>query len=389
VKESGLILSDFNSSSDIYIINTCTVTGNADKKSRHAIRQARKRNPKAKIIVTGCYPEVYPEKLNNLDEIDAFVGNEEKKNILKHLQGSEPRSHTSHLTSRTSSRIRANLMIENGCEEFCSYCIVPYARGKVTRKPVDQIVWEAGKLVDQGVKEIVLTGINLGAYGNELTEVLHKLYSFEKLLRIRLSSIEPLFITDELIGCIADLPKVCNHLHIPLQSGDDAILKAMNRRYSKKDFSKLTRKIRKRIPNVSLNTDIIVGFPGESEKAFKNTLKFVERAKFSRIHPFHFSPRPKTPAATMPDQIDPRIIKKRTEKAQSLRIKLMKDYAKRAKRRPQEVLVESRDKKTGLLEGLTESYIRVLFEGNSSLIGKLAKVKITDVSNEFVTGKLL
>jgi len=368
-RSDGHEVLDFGNQSDIYVINTCTVTSNADKKSRHAIRAARKRNPKAKIIVTGCLSEVRPEEIEKLGIADIIMKNREKE-CMPEFQN-------------PSHRIRANLMIENGCQEFCSYCIVPRARGKVIRKPADQIIGEAKSMVSSGAKELILTGINLGAYGSGLPDVIKQLSVIDGLLRIRLSSIEPQYISDELIDMIAETPKACKHLHIPLQSGDDGILKAMNRKYSAKDYAALINKIRKKIPPVSLNTDVIVGFPGEDEKAFGNTIKLLKKTRFSRIHAFHFSPRPGTPAADFPDKVDTKTIRKRIDKIHEVRIKLMKDFAGDAKKRPQEILVESPG------EGLTESYIRVLFEGPNDLIGRLVKVKITKVESEHANGKLL
>ncbi len=403
VLDKDFEITDFHLPSDIYVINTCTVTGNADKKSRHAIRQARRRNPKAKIIVTGCYVEVAPEEIARVGEADIIVRNRDKKDVLKYLKETRDERQEMRPAATPPPRIRTNLMIENGCEQFCSYCIVPYARGKIRSKPADEVLEEARKLVKEGVKEIVLTGINLGAYGTDkavnrkplienrttLPHIIKDLSKIEGLLRIRLSSLEPQFITEELINCTAETPKVCKHLHIPLQSSDDGILKAMNRGYCVKDYLNLIKLITKKIPKVSLNTDVIVGFPGEDEKAFANTLKLLKKIKFSRIHAFHFSARPGTGAANLPNQVSSKIIKNRIDKIQSLRTKLMRDFAKQAKRAPQEVLVESTDKSSGLLEGLTESYIRVLFEGENSLIGKLVAVKITDIEDEYVIGRLL
>jgi len=382
--ESGHEVADFAGMSDIYVINTCTVTSNADKKSRHAIRAARKRNPKAKIIVTGCMADVAAEDIKRLNCADVILKNSEKLRFGERIQalGSRPQALGSRPQAPAPLRVRANLMIENGCEEFCSYCIVPRARGKVIRRPEDQVIGEAKDLVSSGIREIVLTGINLGAYGSGLPRVLQRLSELDGLLRIRLSSIEPQFVTEELINCVAEAPKVCNHLHIPLQSGDDGILKAMNRKYVSKEYMNLIGRIKKKIPGISLNTDVIVGFPGESEKAFNNTLKLLKKIKFSRIHAFHFSPRPGTPAAEFPDQIDPKSVRKRIDRIHKLRIGLMRDFARNAKRKPQEILVESPG------EGLTESYVRVKFKGRSSLIGKLVKVKITKVEGEHVIGEL-
>ena len=381
----GLSVTDFSSPADIYIINTCTVTQLADKKSRKAIKLAKKRNPNAKIIVTGCYAEVLPEEIKKIDGVDLVIKNGNKKDILKDLgiKSAEQR------TQNTEYRVRENLMIEDGCEEFCNYCIVPYARGKVISKPAREALEEAKEMVRAGVKEIVLTGINLGAYGDKLPDLIDQLAKIENLLRIRLSSLEPMYITKELIEAIASTPKVMKHLHIPLQSGSNKVLKAMGRHYSTADYRKLIMAIRSKIPRIALNTDIIVGFPGEIENDLKDTVRFVQEIGFSRIHVFSFSVRPGTLAAEMQNKIELNKIRGRAEKMQALRIRLMRDFTKASMKDPEHVLVEGIDKRYGLLEGLTESYIRVFFKGSKNLIGKIAKVKIRDIRNEFVTGELI
>jgi len=361
-------------SADIYVINTCTVTRNADKKSRHAIRFAKKINPNAKVIATGCYVET---DIFDLKEVDVVLNNKDKTNIFKCLP--KIKSQASRLKS---PRIRANLMIENGCENFCSYCIVPFVRGKVTSKPLDQAISEAKQMVKDGVKEIILTGINLGEF-DSLPTLIDKLSKIDDLLRIRLSSIEPMYITDELIKAVKDDPKVCRHLHIPMQSGDDRILKAMNRSYTSKDFSGMAKKIKEQIKDIAITTDIIVGFPGEDEKAFKNTLKLVDMIQFSRIHIFSYSDRPGTAAFNFKNKLDPKTITRRYEKLEQLRDKYMLRFHRSFKKKPMEVLIEQKDRKTGLYEGLTSNYIRVFIRGNES-IGQLVDVKFESFQGENV-----
>jgi threonylcarbamoyladenosine tRNA methylthiotransferase MtaB len=391
-RERGFQVTDFRSPADVYIINTCTVTENADRKARNVIRLAKKRNPNAKVIVTGCYSEVYPKEIEKLGVADNIVRNCEKRNIISGLglaclparQGA-----WSLKQKNPASRVRENLMIEDGCEEFCKYCIVPFARGKVKTKPIDQVIQEAKSLVNSGAKEIVLTGINLGAYGAGLPALISKLAKIRSLQRLRLSSIEPMYITNDIIKAIMANPKVCRHLHIPMQSGSTKVLKAMGRRYTAEDYAKLIGKIKKDIPGVALNTDVIVGFLGETEKDFKSTVRSVKDLKFSRIHAFHFSARPGTAAAKMKDKVTMSTILKRADEMRRLRIKLMANYVKSLKVHPQEVLVESKDKKTGMLEGLTEGYIRIFFKGDKRLIGKLARVRITGLREEFCIGRMI
>ena len=360
---AGFDVVPFEERADIYVINTCTVTGNADKKSRNAIRMAKKKNRDSTVIATGCYVESGPPELFKISEADILLKNKDKAHILNYLPKINISFPVSHLPS---PRVRANLMIENGCENFCSYCIVPYVRGKITSKPFDQVIAEAKSMVEGGVKEIVLTGINLGEYRSNLpspishlASLIDELSKIDGLLRIRLSSIEPMYITDDLIKVVKENSKVCKHLHIPAQSGDDKILKAMNRNYTSKDLLNMARKIRKQIKDIAITTDIIVGFPGEDEKAFKNTCKLAEQARFSRIHIFSYSDRPGTAASKLPNKVEPKIIARRREKLGELRDKLMLKFHRSFIKKPVEVLIEHKDGKTGMYEGLTSNYIRV------------------------------
>jgi threonylcarbamoyladenosine tRNA methylthiotransferase MtaB len=301
-------------------------------------------------------------------------------------------------------------MIENGCDNFCSYCIVPFVRGKIKSKPFDQVIAEARSLAKAGVKEIILTGINLGEYGRmtndkfQMTnkipmtksqlifpELIEEISKIDGLLRIRLSSIEPMYITNALISVIKNNQKVCKHLHIPLQSGDDKILKAMNRNYTSKDFLNMIRKIRKQIKDIAVTTDIIVGFPGEDEKAFKNTCKLAEQSQFSRIHIFSYSDRPGTAASKLPNKIDPKTTAIRYVKLGELRDQYMLKFHRSFMKKPVEVLIEQRDKKTGMYEGLTGGFIRVFFAGDDmgdECLGRLITAKFKAFHGENVIASL-
>lgn len=410
VAASGFDVVPYPGPADVYVINTCTVTGNAEKKSRHIIRHSKKKNPNAKIIVTGCAVE---RAEFSVEEIDMIINNKDKINIIKYL-GDVRRemrdeklnaSPTSHLPSLC---VRANLMIEDGCENFCSYCIVPFVRGKIKSKPVDEIITEAKEMVEGGVREIVLTGINLGEYrsnspspissSHHLPSLINELSKIDSLLRIRLSSIEPMYITDELIDIVRKNPKVCKHFHIPLQSGDDGILKAMNRKYQAKDFLAMAKKIKEQIKDVAITTDIIVGFPGEDETAFKNTLKLVDMIKFSRIHIFPYSDRPGTEAQKLSHKINSNMIHMRHKRLDKLREKYMLEFHRSFKDQAMEVLIESKNRDTGICEGLTGNYIRVLLTASSRAngvsresadkgdesIGSIISVKFRDFQGENV-----
>lgn len=344
-------LVDFDTKADIYIINTCTVTVDADRTSRRLIRKAYKQNPKARVIIAGCFAKL------NTSELKQTWPNIEILATDYRLQPADP-----------SPQVRTNLMIQDGCDNFCTYCIVPYARGPISSKPVDQVLSEAKELVRAGAKEIVLTGINLGTYQNDLGSLIPKVAAIDGLLRLRLSSIEPMYLTKDLIDTMARTPKVSHHLHVPLQSGDDAILKKMNRNYTVQEYEVLAKHAREQMPDCAITTDIIVGFPGEGAKEFQNTLDLVNRIRFSRIHIFSYSKRPGTPAADYPDQVDPAVKKERNKKLHQLRDKHMKEFAQRCLNEEVEILVENER------EALTDNYIKVKGSFQRRDVGRLVKV---------------
>lgn len=349
----------FNEFAHEYLINTCTVTHDADRKSRQAIRRAIRQNPKAKIFAAGCYAKLKGKELKAVfPQIEIILPDFLSPNPINHCR-----------------RVRANLMIENGCENFCSYCIVPYARGRVSIKPAETVLAQARQMVKNGVKEIVLTGINLGAYGKGLSPLLSELSMIEGLMRIRLSSIEPMYATKELVETIAGNKKACHHLHIPLQSGDDQILKAMNRTYSIESYLNIVRMIRETIPDCGISTDIMVGFPGEGSKEFQNTLIQIERIGFSRLHVFSYSKREGTKAVLLPDQIPAEIKKERNTGLNKLNLSLTQKFARRYLGKKIEILVEQRG------EGLTSNFIRCFFEDQKDSTSKMIKLAVQSINN--------
>ena len=337
----NFLLTTFSNFADIYVINTCSVTYDAERTSRKLIRGALRQNPQAKVYVAGCYAKLEKKELKKIFPNIEFI----KPEFLS--------------PSHPTPQIRANLMIQDGCENFCSYCIVPYARGKIKSKPISDVIKETATLVKAGAREIVLTGINLGTYQYDLTKVLGALSKIKDLLRIRLSSIEPMYLTKELIGAVANTPKVCNYLHIPLQSGDNNILKAMNRNYSVKEYQELINYARQTIPDCGISTDVIVGFPGEGEQEFKNTKNLIKKIGFSRLHIFSYSKRPGTKAAELTNQVNGKIKKQRNKVLRDLGDRLANDFAKEQLKKGPEILVEQPG------EGLTTNYIRVKIEGPS------------------------
>jgi len=391
---------------DIYIINTCTVTNRADQKSRQQIRNVIRKNPEAFIAVTGCYAQRFPQRIAEIQGVDLILGNREKNDIASFLNGGEKNPepeifvedvdscsrYDTLSVSKHHSHTRAFVKIQDGCENYCSYCIIPYVRGKERSRPLENILEEIEGLVRNGFKEIVLTGIRLGSWGKDLngevalTTLLEKVAEIKDLKRVRLSSIEPRDLSEELIDRIDQLPKVCRHLHVPLQSGDDQTLKAMNRPYNSSYYQDLIERIREKMEGVAITTDIMVGFPGEGEGEFGNTYNFIKKMKFSKMHIFRFSPRPGTPAAKLMKKSGEKEIKKKSERLLKLSSKMQEEFSQSFLGETLEVLVER--KRNNYLTGFTDNYIRVIFNGPENLVNEIIKVKITQIEKGYVIGKL-
>jgi threonylcarbamoyladenosine tRNA methylthiotransferase MtaB len=429
-KKSGYTIVAPEDMADVYIINTCTVTGISDRKSRQAIRRANALNPDALVVVTGCYAERSPNKIANMPGVDLVLSNSDKLFICQHLSDSgspfsqttpdSPLSQTASdsplfqrgvrgdsilndnsiwSTSITSfnGHTRALVKIQDGCDSFCAYCIVPHVRGgKISSRPLDSIVREVRSLAENGHGEIVLTGIHLGAYGRDmddetnLAHVLRTVHSVENIQRIRLSSIEPMDITDDLIDAVANLPKCAHHFHISLQSGSDRILKLMRRGYTSAEFEDIVNRIKAAIPDVGLSTDVMVGFPGETEQDFKDTYELIARVEFSRLHVFRYSPRSGTPAAEFPDRVQDSVASKRSQEVRSLGESLARKFHSQMLGQVSEVLVEdTREGRDKLLAGFTSNYVRVLIDdAPDELAGQMAKVKLVDIKGKYMIGIL-
>jgi len=362
---------------NVYVINTCTVTSKADRDSRRYIRLAHKTNPKAKIIVTGCLAESDEAEIRAISGVTQVV----KKNGDIKMGTPCFKSKVSPFFLQISTfhnHSRAFVKIQDGCNNFCSYCKVPLVRGRSRSRDVKSILEEVHRLIENGFKEIVLCGICLGEWGRdlsgklELSDLVEKIESINKEFRIRLSSIEPKHVTDRLIKKIALSSKLCNHLHIPLQSGDDTILKLMNRPYKAKDYIKKIKSIKKLIPDFSLTTDVLVGFPGEDKSHFYNTVKVLKKAAPSRLHVFQYSPRSDTRAYDYKSSISDKEAKSRVKKLILLNGKFSLKYRRKFVKKNIRILVENkRDKLTQLLTGYSDTYIKATLEGPDSLYGKL------------------
>ncbi|MDD5495639.1 MAG: tRNA (N(6)-L-threonylcarbamoyladenosine(37)-C(2))-methylthiotransferase MtaB [Candidatus Omnitrophica bacterium] len=393
---------------DLYIVNTCTVTADADKESRRIISAMHRSNPAAKIAVTGCYVEKNSEEISSLPGVAHIIKNSDKNRIAEILNDASKRQ--SVKVSKDILKItgfkdhtKAFVKIQDGCENFCSYCKVPLVRSSLQSKPIRDTVDEVRALVDKGFKEIILTGICLGAWGKDLpsnaiakemgikgtdlTDVLNELNKMDGDFRIRLSSIEPAYVTHELIDCIARSRKICRHLHVPLQSGDDEILRKMNRPYTVEEYATKIEMVRRAFEGIAITTDILVGFPGETDRNFKNTVDFVKRLLPSRTHIFTFSKREGTAAFNMPQEIGPDIVKTRHYQLKVACLGSSYLYRNLFSGRSVNVLVESRrDKNSGLLTGYSDNYIKVLFDGPDDLKGNIVPVRIEETSLLYTYG---
>ena len=382
--QSGFEEADFNGPADVYIINTCSVTQVGEKKSRQLIRRTKKRNEAAKVIVTGCYAQLDPELLSSMPEVDAVVGTNERKRIVSIVgdllaNGRDEAFTAVHDVRRHDEfeeiplypsaveHTRADLKIQEGCNNFCAYCIIPYTRGVLKSRRPDAVIAEAKRLVAAGFKEIVLTGIHLGAYGRDLDDhpslahILDRLVKETDVSRIRMGSIESLEIDDEMIAVMNSSDRICRHLHLPLQAGSDAVLKAMNRHYTVAEYEALIARLRSRIDGLTVSTDLILGFPGETEALFEETMETLKRLNFSHIHAFPYSPRKGTPAATMSGQIDTAEKKRRVELVNELSARQKAALLESLVGPKASVLIETQEGTDG--EGFTGNYERVAVKG--------------------------
>jgi threonylcarbamoyladenosine tRNA methylthiotransferase MtaB len=388
---------DDSQPANIYVINTCTVTQKADSESLNLLHRARKENPQAKIMVTGCLTELDEDKIQNIDEQILIAKNKDKNKILEYI-GINPDQLITYnlgLITHFKGHTRAFLKIQDGCNNFCSYCKVPLVRGSSRSRDLAQIIQEARQLTKNGYKEIVLCGICLGAYGRDfsrqidLVDVIEELEKIEGLLRIRLSSIEASDISDGLIDKMAGSKKLCRHLHIPMQSGDDEILKKMNRKYTRADYLQLINKVKTRIPEIAITTDIMVGFPGESAANFQNTVGLVKEIQPLRVHIFPYSSRRGTPAFDFADKITPIIVKERISRLKDIARECSVIYRKRFLNKKIEVLIEALSQENSASwQGYTDNYMRVLVKSEQNLKNQLILVKLKKIVKDFIyTGR--
>ncbi|MFD2209216.1 tRNA (N(6)-L-threonylcarbamoyladenosine(37)-C(2))-methylthiotransferase MtaB [Virgibacillus halophilus] len=397
--EAGYERVDFDSQSDVYVINTCTVTNTGDKKSRQVIRRAVRKNPEGVICVTGCYAQTSPGEVLEIPGVDVVCGTQNRKEMIgyieEHQKTREPVNGVKNIMkNRTfeemdvpefTDRTRASLKIQEGCNNFCTFCIIPWSRGLLRSRDPENVIGQAQKLVDAGYKEIVLTGIHTAGYGEDMAD-----YNFAKLLwdletkvdglkRIRISSIEASQITDEVINVLDKSEKIVRHLHIPLQSGSDSVLSRMRRKYSSDYYYQKVVKIRKALPDLAITSDVIVGFPGETEDEFMETYEFIKKVGYSELHVFPFSRRTGTPAARMDNQVDDDVKERRVHQLIELSDQLAKEYASRYENEVLEVIPEEKvpdENHPDMLVGYSDNYLKVQFKGSHDMIGKIVRVKI-------------
>ncbi|MEH7549148.1 tRNA (N(6)-L-threonylcarbamoyladenosine(37)-C(2))-methylthiotransferase MtaB [Neobacillus vireti] len=411
-KQEGYERVDFESISDVYIINTCTVTNTGDKKSRQVIRRAVRKNPDAVICVTGCYAQTSPAEIMAIPGVDIVVGTQDRVKMLDYIEQfkaeRQPINGVGNIMKNRvyeeldvpafTDRTRASLKIQEGCNNFCTFCIIPWARGLMRSRDPKEVIHQAQQLVNAGYKEIVLTGIHTGGYGEDMKD-----YNLAALLRdleagvkgierLRISSIEASQITDEVIEVIKHSKTIVRHLHIPLQSGSNTVLKRMRRKYTMEFFAERLERLKEVLPGLAVTSDVIVGFPGETEEEFMETYNFIKDHKFSELHVFPYSKRTGTPAARMEDQVDEEVKNERVHRLISLSDQLAKEYASLFEGDVLEVIPEEEYKEesnTGLFVGYSDNYLKVVFPATEAMIGKIVKVKITKAGYPYNEGQFV
>ncbi|KAA9026357.1 tRNA (N(6)-L-threonylcarbamoyladenosine(37)-C(2))-methylthiotransferase MtaB [Niallia endozanthoxylica] len=411
-KQEGYERVDFESRSDVYIINTCTVTNTGDKKSRQVIRRAIRKNPDAVICVTGCYAQTSPAEILAIPGVDIVIGTQDRVKMLEYInQYKEERQPINAVGNIMKSRVyeeldvpsftdrtRASLKIQEGCNNFCTFCIIPWARGLMRSRDPKEVINQAQQLVDAGYKEIVLTGIHTGGYGEDLKDynlamLLSDLEANVKgLKRLRISSIEASQITDEVVEVIKNSNIIVRHLHIPLQSGSDTVLKRMRRKYTMASFAERLGKLKEIMPDLAVTSDVIVGFPGETEEEFMETYHFIKEHQFSELHVFPYSKRTGTPAARMEDQVDEEVKNERVHRLIALSDQLAKEYASKFEGEVLEVIPEEEFKEEagkGLYVGYTDNYLKVVLPATEEMVGQIVKVKIDKAGYPYNEGKFV
>ncbi len=427
-EEAGYKICKIDEIPDIYVVNTCTVTNIADRKSRQALRKVKEKNKDLIVVAVGCYAQIAGEKLQEIEEIDIVLGNKEKKDIVKYVENYLDKKNKQNFAINNKQNLsmqnkeeeytensnevyvaniakqkdfdeyglvtytektRATIKIQDGCNNFCSYCLIPYARGRVRSRSKDRIIQEVTKISKKGIKEVVLTGIHIASYGKDfeedykLIDLLEDLNKIDGIQRIRLGSLEPTIVTEEFAKRLSKLEKICNQFHLSLQSGCNETLKRMNRKYTIEEFRNVTQILRKYFKDVNLTTDIIVGFPGETEEEFNKTYEFLKEISFYKMHIFKYSPREGTVATKLPNQINGKTKDERSQKLIELSNKNQTEYNKKYLGKIIEVLFE--EEKDGIWSGYTKNYIKVNLKSDANIENKIIKVIPKELEEQEIT----
>lgn len=399
---------DFNEYADVYIINTCTVTHLGDRKSRQMIRRTKQINPDSTLVVMGCYAQVAPEEVHKISEVDIILGTDKKAqvydSVAEYLENKEKLNLVCDISKKTDfeelevtsyeGRTRAILKVQDGCNNFCSYCIIPYARGRIRSRSLESSLTEAKRLAEHGFTEIVLVGIHLGSYGKDtgesLLDLLCGINSIDGIKRIRMGSLEPTLFDDDFTKELAKLPKICRHFHLSMQSGCDETLKRMNRKYNTADYLASVNRIRAHFPDAAITTDIMVGFPGETDEEFEKTMKFVGEVSFAEAHIFKYSIRKGTVAEKMENHVAPEVKEKRSKRLIALTDKTREEFLQKHMGKTVTVLFEREYKgQKGVYEGKTDNYITVIAKCEKDVSGEFMKVRIDAVKKDTVLGIIL
>lgn len=407
-KNRGYEITDFSSPADVYVINTCSVTSISDRKSRQIIRRAKKENPDSIVIATGCYAQVAPNEVLAIDDVNLIIGTNDRNRIVdmaesikptdkKSLVGDILKMHTFEemKVSDYEHMTRAYIKIQEGCNQFCTYCIIPYARGPIRSRDPEEVVKEAQRLADDGFSEIILVGIHIASYGldtknTSLADIIRRVNKVRGVKRIRLSSIEPMTLNSEFTEKISSADKLCHHFHLSLQSGCDETLKRMNRRYTSAEYEEIVNAIRKHFPDAAVTTDIMVGFPGETEEEFSKSASFADKMKFADMHIFQYSVRPGTPAAKYKNQISPQVKEQRSKVLERIRNKNTADFLLGFVGKTMEVLFERCIKgENDIYEGKTTNYINVHVKSDEDLSFKYRNVFIEKIDGETAIGRII
>lgn len=407
MEKAGYTLVENASDADIVVVNTCTVTGIGDKKVRQTIRKVNRNNPGAVIVATGCYAQRSAKDISELAGVKIVIGTKHRAKISnyveQHLESGEriidveelgkDTEYENLLTTQKPKYTHANIKIQDGCNRFCSYCIIPYTRGPVRSRAINDILLEVESIANSGCIEVVITGIHIASYGIDLNEniglmdVLEAIHGVNGIKRIRVGSLEPVIITPEWIERLKKLPKVCKHFHLSLQSGSDSVLKRMRRRYTTKEYFERVMMLKQAFDNCSITTDILAGFPGESDAEFEESASFIRKVGFSRTHVFPYSVRPGTDAADFPNQIDKKTKLDRASQLIQIADELENEFVLSQIDSVQEVLFELCE--NGTIEGYTENYVRVHAIGSNENIGKISSVKLIKADGNILFGEIV